>query len=409
MHQTPYQRRTQRRRKPAFIPILIGVLSLYVISMLAWPLQAINATAKLPETTPAKNITLPWPSGEQSALRAIGYGELAHYGTDIPMPMASITKLVTALVVLEEKPLSLGEDGPSITFNETDAILYNTYLSQEGVVGPVTPGQTISQYDLMQIMLVASANNYADALVIWAFGSIDAYLVEADRYLTSQGLTETAVADAAGFSNQSVSTARELTKLGEIALSNSVIRTIVAKPSTTVAGYGTFYSTNLIINEESVIGIKTGTTDEAGNCLLYATMQNIGGKEIITIGATLNAPERITLAREALTLLENSHTNFQEVTIAANEQQFGNYSTPWGDETTLQASADTTTVVWAGHDRSYELQANDARPGSRPTGTVLFKSGEHTEKIPLIVSENISKPSALWRVTHPHQLVLLNN
>lgn len=405
MHNSSYQRRGHRRRKPHFIPAIVIVISVYLISMLAWPLQSIAAEPTLPKPTKGKDVKLAWPSGAQSALRGIGYGELAHQGTDTPTPMASITKLVTALVVLESKPLDEGQEGPLITFSESDARLYNEYLAQEGVVGPVTPGQSISQYDLLQIMLVASANNYADTLAIWAYGSIDSYLVEANKYLDSQGLTSTTVADAPGFSEQSVSTARDLVKLGEIALTNTLIRPIVAKPSTTVEGYGTFYSTNLLINEESIIGIKTGTTDEAGNCLLYAAMHNIAGKEIIIIGATLNAPDRLGLAREAFALLEDSHANFEEVTVAASEQQFGTFNTPWGNPTGLNAQQDISTVAWAGHDKSYELEVDDVYPGSQPSGTAVFKSGSHMEKIALQADEAVSKPSTFWRITHPHRLL----
>jgi len=80
--------------------------------------------------------------------------------------MASITKLVTMLVVLQAKPLAVARG----TVRHDDVgrrRLYNRYLAQNGSISPVRSGLVFTQHELMELSLVKSADNYAASLAVW--------------------------------------------------------------------------------------------------------------------------------------------------------------------------------------------------------------------------------------------------
>src|SRR5690606_11040347 len=105
-----------------------------------------------------------------------------------PVPMASITKLVTALVVLDAHPIAAGEAGPEVTMTPSDVSIYRTYDNLGASVAPVRAGEVYTQFELLQIMLIDSAGNYAVSLVNWGFGSEAAFVDAARTWLAEQGL-----------------------------------------------------------------------------------------------------------------------------------------------------------------------------------------------------------------------------
>ncbi|HEY5441984.1 MAG TPA: serine hydrolase, partial [Candidatus Saccharimonadales bacterium] len=188
------------------------------------------AATQLSIQTPAAQLT--WPTSGQSAVGIVGSSILATHNAQTPVPTASTAKLITALVVLREKPLSLGQQGPIITLTAADAALYSSYMAQGGSVVPVVASEQISEYQMLQAIMLPSANNMADSLAIWAFGSLHDYNVAATAYLNQLGLTHTHVgSDASGFAPTTTSTAHDLVRLGELAMQNPVLSQVVGQPT----------------------------------------------------------------------------------------------------------------------------------------------------------------------------------
>jgi D-alanyl-D-alanine carboxypeptidase (penicillin-binding protein 5/6) len=112
-----------------------------------------------PETSAAE---LGWGEFAGSAVGAVGFdGVLASSGSEAQLPIASITKIVTALVVLAERPLALAVPGPTIEFTQADVNIRQKFVAINGNVSPVRSGLTLSQRDVLNIVLIESANNYA--------------------------------------------------------------------------------------------------------------------------------------------------------------------------------------------------------------------------------------------------------
>ncbi len=213
-----------------------------------------------------------WPGFGRGAIGATGFdGVLSSSGDQSAFPIASITKVVTAMVVLDAHPLAEGEDGPEIEFTSADVEILDEVLAQDGSWQAVEPGVVMSQREVMETMLIPSANNYAESLAVWAYGSVDAYLAAARAWLDANGLTDTTVVDTNGLDAADTSTPANLVALGQLALAQPAVAAIVAKQSAEEPYVGEIENTNGLLGVSGIDGIKTGTTDEAGACLLFST------------------------------------------------------------------------------------------------------------------------------------------
>ncbi|MBX4201978.1 hypothetical protein KW803_03780 [Candidatus Saccharibacteria bacterium] len=195
------------------VVIMVGGVYLY-----ARPISDIQPTSQIPIQPKTQSIALPWPSTGQAALGAKNYGVLASNNVDDAVPIASIAKVIAAMAVLQQKPLAAGAQGPMITLDSKDLDFYNYYYLNDGSAAKVALGEQISEYQALQAMLIPSANNLADSLTRWAFGSDTAYAAYANQMLKSMGLTNTAVAGASGFADDATSTASDLVTIGIAAI-----------------------------------------------------------------------------------------------------------------------------------------------------------------------------------------------
>lgn len=400
--------RLKRMRHLPFGATIIFIAAVYSFTMLLWPLQSVNATTTATpdvNTGPAPDIS--WPAYGQSAIGTATHGVLATHGAQTPVPMASITKIVTALVVLENKPLTAGQAGPMITFTAEDAARYNQYFIAGGSIARADAGMQLSQYQVLQGMLIRSANNYADALAIWAYGSMDSYLAAAKSYLAKHNLTQTIVADASGFSPESKSSASDLVLLGKLALDQSIVASVVSQKTATIPGVGELLSTNLLLGNEGVVGIKTGTTDEAGSCLVFAAKYVIGDTPVTVIGATLGGPNHVTLARDVTNILASAKSGFQQVTLAKANKAFATYKTPWGASANAITNKDTSVVAWPGSTITQQVTTTPIKPENtlQSIGTVTFTAGDQKYEVELSLDKPLEKPNLFWRLTHPQEIL----
>ncbi|WP_445441962.1 D-alanyl-D-alanine carboxypeptidase family protein [Clavibacter sp. km1a] len=369
------------------------------------------AVAQVDAPDPVVNVATPetWPGEGVSAVGAIGFdGVLA---TDdeapVPRPMASITKTVTALVVLRAKPLAAGEEGPQVTFTAEDEALRVEILKQDGIVEPAVPGTSLSQRDLLEGALLASANNYAAALGVWAFGSNDAFVQAANAWLAEQGLTGTHVADAMGLSPDTVSTTTDLVRIGEMVLADPVLADIVDQRSADVAGVGAVVNRNLLADVPGFRGIKTGTLEQAGKCLLWAVDTKVGDRDVTLVGVTLGARDHAELARQVLALLPTVTANMHVVRVATAGEPFADYTTAWGATAQAVSTADESLLVWGDTPVTTTVEASgtaEAEAGA-PVGTATVTAGEETVQVPLALDRAIPGPDGWWRLANPGELL----
>ncbi len=188
--------------------------------------------------------------------------ELFSIAPDERRPMASLTKIMTALLILENHTLDESVTVPPIA----DEIKGST-------IG-LTAGQRLSVRSLLYALLLPSANDAAYALAVFDGRRIGTFVQRMNDRAESLGLTNTRFANPAGLdSEQQYSTPRDLAWLTLAALKNDHFRTIVGtRTARIVASDGTEFSlknTNEMLHyNANVFGVKTGTTDKAGECLI---------------------------------------------------------------------------------------------------------------------------------------------
>ncbi len=345
--------------------------------------------------------TITWPKVKQSAVGAVGLGPLANSGNQKPVPIASIAKLMTAVAVLKQKPISDLTPMPSITFHQSDIDLYNKYLAEDGSVVPIKVGQKMTEFQALQAMLIPSANNIADSLAIWTFGSIKAYTAYANRLAADYKMTNTHINDASGFSAKTTSSANDLITLGQVVMQDPVLSKIVGQKQLRLPIAGKITNTNKLLGIGGVSGIKTGNTDEAGGCYLFAFNKTIGGQPITILGAILGAKDLETALNDAPTVIEQTKSSFIFNEIKAGSQPVGQYKSAWGSIAGIVTDASVPEITWPGQAPQVTFQANtvhtSAKTGQK-IGRVSAVNADNTVTANLKLSSDLKGPSFSWRL-----------
>lgn len=398
------RRQIYRRRRIAVFGTLFAVLGgiAYLPLTLLAPVGETDAVVAAPQiATPAVAETS-LPGYGASAISAIGHeGVLAQAGTTEALPMASITKVVTALVVLDAHPLTPGDAGPAITMTSADVEYYRDYLARNGSVKPVRAGQVFTERELLEIMLIPSANNYAKSLAVWAYGSLEGYLAAARAWLDAHGLTGVTVVDTSGLDARSAASASDLLVLGELALADPVLAEIVAMPTVSVHDVGALENTNKLLGVNGVDGIKTGTLDGAN--LLFSAAITVGAREIELVGVVLDGPDHATINAAIRSMIEQVQAGFREVPLVAAGDALARYETPWGDTADAVAASDASLVVWGDTPITARVTAHDIRlaDAGAEVGEVVFTAGTDTARVPLVLARDVDDPGPWWRLGHP--------
>lgn len=192
------------------------------------------------------------------------------------LPIASITKLMTAIVTLDAR-LPLADP---VEISEVDID------TERGSRSRLRPGTRLSRGEMLNLALMASENRAAHALGRHYPGGLPAFVAAMNDKARALGMTSTRFVDPTGLSSSNVSSARDLARMVRIAYAYPLIRQYsIAQELTVDTGYRmvSFRNTNRLIDDPDWnIGLsKTGFLNEAGSCL---TMQaSVGGRAVVMV------------------------------------------------------------------------------------------------------------------------------
>lgn len=368
------------------------------------PTAATISEVAAPATTAAQ---LAWPNSTASGIGAVGFdGVLAATGSTEQLPMASITKVITALAVMERHPITLEDHGPTIEYTAKDVAYFAQYRARGATVEPMQAGMRLTQYQAMQAMLLPSASNYTVSLVDWAFSSNAEFVVAANDWIARHGLTRTVVVEPTGLSPDNLSTVGDLIELGRIVLAEPVLAEIVSTAQVDLPGAGLIENSNDILGMRGIDGIKTGTLPEAGACLLFSADLEVGGSTVTLIGVALGGRLHDIQYPQILSLLQTVQASFHEVSLSESGQAFASYATEWGEATQAVASEARSVVVWGDTPISVSVHTDPvaAAPAGSPVGTATFTVGERNVEVPLVLEQELADPGPLWRLSNPRLL-----
>ncbi len=224
--------------------------------------------------------------------------------SDKKMPMASTTKIMTALVTLENSNLS------------TKVTIPKSACGVEGSSMYLVEGETLTILELLYGLMLTSGNDAAVALAVAVSGSETAFVELMNKKATRLGLTSTHFTNPSGLPDDNhYTTARELGIITAEALNNAQFLQIVSTKSIRVP-YKNNPNGRLLTNHNKLlsiykyaVGVKTGFTKKAGRCLVSAAKKD----GVMLVCVTLNAPDDWN---DHIAALNNGFSKVKVVTVA---------------------------------------------------------------------------------------------
>ena len=393
---------SKKTRKHKIVWGIVTVFGVIVIGFFVW----LTISVITIDTTLSVNEKISIPElGSLNDLPSYDYGDNAvaidgevvtskEFGTDVisPRPTASTAKMILALAVMREKGFSLGETGETITINPEMYSQYVYYVTHGGSNTRVMVGEEISEYDALVSILLASSNNMADALEVWAFGSIENYREYAAKMLNEWGITNTTIGiDACGFDESTTSTAEDLARIGAKVMAEPVLAEIVATKNYVVPVAGELNNTNQLLGISRIAGIKTGFIgDTSGYCLIAGYKE---GEHTITT-ALLGAPTRAASFDDSLNLVEIMQTLVPEREVIKAGEVVGYYDSWWTGPVNIIASQDLKILAWSEANITKELNMDGH------TGQLSIKVNDAEYIVDVTADEYATSPSLGERIAH---------
>ncbi|HVS98927.1 MAG TPA: hypothetical protein VHE08_00270 [Solirubrobacterales bacterium] len=402
----------RRRRRLWLVPLLVGIV---VVGLIAAALvRAETKTAPylvvhraLPKTVrlPGRPFRPAWPSEGEATVAVEGVGSLGSTGGQKPVPIASVAKVMTAYLTLKQFPLAPGAEGFHVRITKAEANEERERVALDQSTVEVRAGETLSERQLLEALMLPSANNIAALLAVHDAGGIGAFVKEMNRTARELGMSQTTYTDPSGFEESTVSTASDQVKLARAAMGDPTFAQIVAKPSARLPVVGRVVNYNELVGHDGYVGIKTGSDEAAGGCLLFAKRVTVGGHTFTVLGAIFGQHdgELVDAALAGADRLAGSVAAAVRTRVAI----------PAGTTVMTLENADGHTVAvktaralkeigWPGMRTPVHIGVGPPRRSATEGerwGTVMVR-GTTIERAPAVAAASLGEPSLGWRLQH---------
>jgi len=413
----PKRARRPRRLPAAAWGVLAGVIALaaaYVIFVLvvraapAPTVVPVSAARAFPGPPPA----LAWPSQGEAAAGVEGVGLIAVHGSAQPTPIASVAKVMTAYLVLRDHPLGPGGNGPLLTVGPADVGAYRADHAAGQSVVTVHPGERLTERQALEGLLLPSGNNIATMLAGWDAGSEPAFVARMNAQARALGLASTHYADPSGVLAGTTSTAGDQVRLAMLALEVPAFAQIVALPQVTLPVAGRQFNVDALLGRNGIVGVKTGSTSQAGGCFVFAAHEQLAGRTVTLVGAVLHQmathtqPSIITAAFQASTaLLASMHHVVVPLRVVRRGATLAWVEAPWQNPIAVRAAGSASLVGWHGLPirSAFDTARHPAAPlkPGQSVGTAVVAAGAQRVQVGLLTSDALPQASLTWRLTHP--------
>jgi len=308
---------------------------------------------------------------------------------DRQVPIASVAKVMTAYVILQDHPLRADEAGPTITVTADEAGAYPAQKAARQSLVRVRAGERLTLHQALQALLIASADNVAQILARWDAGTPDAFVAKMNRTASRLGMTHTRYTDPSGLDRGTVSTAADQLILAERALGLPALTGIAGQRSAVIPVAGTIRNYNTLLGKDGISGLKTGSTTAAGGCLVFTARHVVGGRTVTLLGAVLGQPgTRTSILPNALaasaTLVRGARDAVHQEALVRAGDRVATATGPGGRVTTYTVAADVTAIAWPGstfhltvttaRDRTPRLEVRGPRNGTTTAVPLVARS-----------------------------------
>lgn len=306
------------------------------------------------------------------------------------LPMASLTKLMTALVTLEHARLDdlVTITGGAVATGESTASL--------------VPGERLTVRDLLEAALIQSANDAAAALAVHVGGSEPAFVRLMNEKARALGLRDTRFANAHGLDAPGhYSSARDVTTLARVAMRSPVIRRVVRAQEATIAGGRRLVTWNdLLSTFPGLIGVKTGHTAGAG----WSEVAAARGPGFVVYATLLGGATRAQRNDDLTRLLAWGIAQHRVLPLVSTGRTYASAALPYGKgRLRLVAARGVSRPVRLGRPLLEQVVAPPAvslpvEQGQRLGSVRVYRGGKLVASSPLVAARTVSAPGVLGRV-----------
>jgi serine-type D-Ala-D-Ala carboxypeptidase (penicillin-binding protein 5/6) len=281
-------------------------------------------------------------------------------------------------------------------------------------------------------MLIPSGNNIASMLATWDAGSETAFVAKMNAQARSLGLSGTRYADASGVDPATVSTASAQFRLTVRALQIPAFRQIVAMPQVTLPVAGVAYNVNSALGHDGIVGVKTGSTSQAGGCLAFAAVRTVAGMPsrrglgppprgaraagssprastvtivgvVLGVQATAAQPSELGgVISASESLLASVGGDLERVQVVSPGVLLGKVSSAWAAGPDAVAATAVSVTGWPGTPVTVTVTPRPlahAISQGQPVGEATVTIGGDISHITLDASRAVATPSVSWLLT----------
>lgn len=375
--------RTVRRRVRIWSPVvvLLSLLVALVQAVRPLPQPTLHLTAERSFTFPGEEPALSWPAEGQGSVAVLGQGTVGSHGGRTPVPISSVAGTMTAYIVFRDHPFGSNEDG--------------ALISVDG------GGQEITARDALAALMVGSSETVAGVLARWHSGSEEAFVATMNRTARELGMADTTYADPSGRDHRTVSTAEDQVRLGLKFVESPVLRQITGMPRWEERSGRTWKNWNHLVPFDGAVGIKIGTSPEAGGNLLFASVRRAGGADRIVVGAVLaqhGVPILDVVTAAAKKIMLEVHGLLAVRTVVEKGAVVGHVDDRLGRRTPVVAAEDVAVVGWPAHRATVTLSGDRTVPHAAAPGTLvgaLTVGGPGSAKAPVALRDPLAAPGLL--------------
>ncbi len=404
-------RRQRRRRSIAALGVVLLLLAVAVAQLARGvPAARVSVILTRASVVPGRAVSLPWPTDAAAAVTVEGVANLGGVRQNEVRPLASVTKLIAALVILRQHPLRPGQSGPTIRFGPSDEAAYRRDLTENQSVLKVAAGERLTELQALEGMLIPSADNVARVLARWSAGNSRVFVQDMQREAARLGLRHVQLLEPSGLDPADVGTAADMVRVGAAVMANPVLRQIVAMPSVSLPVAGTVDNYDSVLGQDGIVGIKTGSMSAAGGNFVFAAEHRVGGRMVTIIGAVLGAAGRVPLQTaldEARGLVTAAAADIRRVVLIPAGRRVLSVNSAWASPVAGRTRRAATLLAVPGQKLRFRVtlmpklaagRIPDLAAGQRIATLAVRYQGQRLQ-LPVSAATTLSGPSLVYRLT----------
>ena len=402
-------RRGLRRAIVIVLVLLVLAAAAFVGFQLARgvPSPVVHSTVPVSLRAPGAPPALPWPAKGQAVVGLAGQGALGSSGGNASVPIASVTKVMTALIVLRDHPLGPTDPGPPVAITPADVAAYNAAVAGKESAVKVAPGENMTERQMLDALLVGSADNISPVIANWDAGGEAAFVAKMNAAAAALGMSATHYVDLDGLNAATVSNATDQLALAQVAMTNPTFAAIVRQPEVTLPVAGRVFNFDRLAGKDGVIGVKTGNTSAAGANWVFAADRVVANQHVTVLGVVLgqpgpSAPQPALDAGKAL--LDAAGAALTPVTVVPAGQPAAMVTAAWVSGTVpASTGAPVGFLGWPGMQvqaQFHPRQVSSSFPAGTVVGNLTVRANGQVQQVPVRSTSALPGPSLQWRVRH---------